>query len=218
MATAATQTGQQNQPTQVGTNPEGQPNQPSRAEATRGSQRSGLARRGGYAPLGFPLTPLDLFFNPFSLMRRMTEELDRSFGQSERAQASTGAVWAPAIEVSERDGKCVVRVELAGLKPEDVKLEITDDALVLQGERKVEREEDRGGIHRTEIRYGQFYRVVPLPEGAEADQVEAKFNHGVLEVTIPVSEPQSQRREIPIQTGSTSPEGGSQKPSSPKQS
>jgi HSP20 family protein len=115
--------------------------------------------------------------------------------------------------VSERDGEYVVRAELAGLKPEDVRLETTDDALILQGERKIEREEDRGDVHRTEIRYGQFYRVVPLPDGANTNQVVARFRDGVLEVTIPVSQQQAQRREIPIQTSSTSSEGGSQQQS-----
>jgi HSP20 family protein len=213
MATTATRTDQQNQPTRAETNPEGQQSQQSRAEVARGSQRGGLARRGGYAPLGVPFTPLDLLFNPFSVMRRMTEEMDRGLGPSERSRESASAVWAPAIEVSERDGKVFVRAELAGLKPEDVRLEMTDDALILQGERKVEREEDRGDVHRTEIRYGEFYRVVPLPDGANADQVEARFRDGVLEVTIPVSQQQAQRREIPIQSSSNSPEEGAQKQS-----
>jgi hypothetical protein len=92
MATTATQTNQQTQPTRADTNSEGQQSQQSRAEVARGSQRGGLARQGGYAPLGLSLTPLELLFNPFSLMRRMTEELDRSFGQSERSRGSTSAV------------------------------------------------------------------------------------------------------------------------------
>jgi len=95
----------------------------------------------------------------------------------------------------------VVRAELAGLKPDDVKLEIENDALVLHGERKYEREEEKGGVRRTEMRYGRFYRTIPLPEGANPDQARAKYENGVLEVTIPVSEPKNQRKQIPIQTG-----------------
>jgi HSP20 family protein len=172
-------------------------------EAVPGSQQQGtLARRTSF-PVSL-ITPMDFFrMNPFSLMRRMTEEMDRVFGEGGLARESAGdGLWSPAIEVSERDGNCVIRAELPGLKPEDVKLEIENDALVLQGERKIEREEEKGGVHRTEIRYGRFYRSIPLPEGANVDQARAKFENGVLEVTVPVPEHQSQRKQIPIQTSS----------------
>jgi HSP20 family protein len=124
------------------------------------------------------------------------------FGDGGQERQNTGdIVWAPAVEVSEREGNYVVRAELPGLKPEDVKLEIENDALVLQGERKVEREEDKGGVHRTEIRYGRFYRSIPLPEGANVAQARARFENGVLEVTVPVPEEKLQRKQIPIQSG-----------------
>jgi HSP20 family protein len=140
---------------------------------------------------------------PFSLMRRMTEEMDRVFGDTGLSRESAGdGLWSPAIEVSERDGNYVIRAELPGLKPEDVRLEIEDDALVLQGERRDEREQEEGGVRRTEIRYGRFYRSIPLPEGANIDQINAKFENGVLEVTVPVPQEQSQRKQIPIQSGS----------------
>jgi HSP20 family protein len=111
----------------------------------------------------------------------------------------------PAIEASERDGKYVVRAELPGLKPEEVKLVVKDNMLVLDGERKLEREEDRGGIHRTEIRYGKFHRVVPIPEGADVEQAKARFDNGVLEVTVPLPAQESRRREIPIEANSQQP-------------
>jgi HSP20 family protein len=93
-----------------------------------------------------------------------------------------------------------VHAELPGLKPEDVKVELTDNALVIQGERKYEHEENKSGVYRSERRYGQFYREIPLPQGANAEQVKAQFNNGVLEVTLPVPEPTSNRRRIPVQT------------------
>src|SRR5207237_6554258 len=107
--------------------------------AGRGSQQGTLARR-----MSFPVslvTPIDfLRMNPFSLMRRMTEEMDRVFGDTGLVRESAGdGLWSPAIEVSEREGNYVVRAELPGLKLEDVKLEIENDALVLQGERRDER-------------------------------------------------------------------------------
>jgi HSP20 family protein len=176
--------------------------QQSEGKEARGSQRETLARRATL-PASF-ITPTDFFrMNPFSLMRRMTEEMDRVFGEGGLAgRGRADGLWSPAVEVSEREGNYVVRAELPGLKPEDVKLEIENDALVLQGERRCEREEDKSGVHRTEIQYGQFYRSIPLPEGAKVEQARAKFDNGVLEVTVPVPAEQTQRKQIPIQTSS----------------
>ena len=171
-------------------------------EVARSSQSGGLSRRG-YDP--FFLNPREFFSaNPFSLMRRMSEEMDRIFGEFGFGRGqSEGSAWSPAIEVAERGGNYVVHAELPGLKPEDVKVELTDDALIVHGERKSEHEETRSGVRRSERRYGQFYRSIPLPEGVNAEQVRAKFENGVLEITVPVPQQQSNRREIPIQTGSS---------------
>ena len=112
----------------------------------------------------------------------------------------------PAIEMNERDGQLQVQTELPGLKPEDVKVEITDGALVIRGERKYEHEENKKGVYRSERRYGQFYREIPLPEGADVEQAKAQFNDGVLEIKVPVPEQMSKRREIPIASGSSTAE------------
>lgn len=172
-------------------------------EGAHASQQGTLARRVSL-PVGL-ITPMDFFrMNPFSLMRRMTEEMDRVFGDGgQEREGNRGIFWAPAVEVSQREGNYVVRAELPGLKPEDVKLEIENDSLVLQGERKCEREKEGGGVHRTEIRYGRFYRSIPLPEGVNGEQARAKFENGVLEVTVPVSGEKTQGKQIPIQAGST---------------
>jgi hypothetical protein len=74
---------------------------------------------------------------------------------------------------------------------------------------KFEHEEDQGGVHRTEVRYDRFYRVVPLPEGAKVDQARARFENGVLRMTVPVSEQQSQRRQIPVEASSAASAGTS---------
>lgn len=192
MATQTTTRDQQNQASHQG------------QLATRGSQQQGLsARRGIY------MTPAGLYrMSPFALMRRMSEELDRVFSESSGREQSERA-WAPAVEVTERDGNYIVRAELAGLAPQDVKVEITDDAIVLEGERKEEREEERGGTHVTERRYGRFYRAIPLPEGAKADQARAVLQNGVLEVTVPTEEQKGQRREVPIEGGAQSEAGAS---------
>lgn len=80
---------------------------------------------------------------------------------------------------------------------------VTDDALIIHGERKYEHEDRKGGVYRSERRYGQFYREIPLPEGAKTEQAKANFKDGVLEVVLSVPEAKSNRRTIPIESGSS---------------
>jgi HSP20 family protein len=175
-------------------------------EISRGS--SGLWLRPRRSEFPFAMTPFDLFrANPFSMLRRMSEEMDRMFQDSMWESAATGSRngWSPAIEVSQREGKFNIQAELPGLEPNDVKVEIENDSIVIQGERKTESEEKTGGVQRTERQYGYFYRSIPLPEGANADQAQAKFRNGILEVSVPVPEQASGRRSIPVQSEGTPP-------------
>jgi HSP20 family protein len=165
----------------------------------------GLSRSRDFDPLGWPVSTGEFFSNPFAVMRRMSEEMDRAFAQFYGQQGGGRggqSGWLPAIDVSERDNQLHVHAELPGLKPEDVKVEVTDDALVIRGERKYEHEHHIGKAYRSERRYGEFYREIPLPEGVNGEQARAQFRNGVLEVTIPVPQATSSRREIPISTES----------------
>jgi HSP20 family protein len=174
-------------------------------ERERGQRGARTARRGAYAPSMFALSPgAILSMNPFELMRRFTDELDRAFegiGIARGAGAGEIRMWTPSVEVFERDNNLVVRAELPGTDPGDVKIEMTDDGLVIEGERKREREERLEGGYRSEIEYGRFYRLIPLPEGANVDQAQARLNNGVLEVMIPMVEERRRRRSIPVETG-----------------
>jgi HSP20 family protein len=175
----------------------------------RGLQRqergTDVSRSRGWDPFGFSLNPADFFSaNPFSLMRRMSEEMDRTFG-SFFGQSSRGSgTWFPAIEVAEQNGQLQVHADLPGIKPEDVKVEVTNDSLILRGERRSENEQRSGGTYRSERRYGEFYREIPLPEGVNPDNAKAQFQNGVLEVTVPIPQQASSRRQIPIQSGDSS--------------
>ena len=172
-------------------------------------------RRG---EMGFPsffrTNPAELFsMNPFTLMRRLTEDMDRMFSSQGAMGAGGGGemgIWAPPVEVRESSGNLVVTAELPGLNKEDVKVEVTEDAIVIQGERKREVEEERHGIHRSERYYGAFYREIPLPQGVKADQAKAQFNNGLLEVTIPIPESARKTRQVPIEAGEERKAMGSQ--------
>jgi len=155
----------------------------------------------------FALSPSAIFgISPFELMRRFTDELDHAFeGLGLMRGADVGAreieMWTPSVEVFERDNNLVVRAELPGLDNEDVKVELTDDGLVIKGERRREQEERREGGYRSEIVYGRFYRLIPLPEGANIDQAQARMNNGVLEIMFPMAETRRQPRSITVESG-----------------
>jgi HSP20 family protein len=173
----------------------------------RGAERGPIARRRERAlarpsewfPSVFWRSPLEIFgMNPFSLMRQLSEEMDRTFGALwPEVAPETTAAWSPPVEITQRDDKMVISVELPGVKKEDLKVEVADGNLFIQGERKREAEEERGIIYRSERAYGNFFRCISLPEGARTDQAKAEFRDGVLEISVPI--PESQRaREIPI--------------------
>ena len=152
----------------------------------------GLNRWSGFEA---PLFRGSIFgVNPFALMRQFTEDMDRTFGKMPNGDA----LWSPAIEVKQKDGKLTVTAELPGLKKEDVKVNVTGDTLTLEGERKHEKEEKREGYYHSERSYGKFLRSIPLPEGAKTDQTSAQFKDGMLEITVPVPEvkPKSQQVQI----------------------
>ena len=99
----------------------------------------------------------------------------------------------------ERDNRLVAKVDLPGVKKEDVTVQVTDGHLVLSGERKQEKEEEKDNVYRTEREYGSFYRAVPLPEGVKLEDVKATFADGVLEVSVPLparAEPTVRKVEI----------------------
>jgi HSP20 family protein len=158
--------------------------------------------------------------SPFTFMRRFSEEMDRlfedfgfgrswlapTFGQNlfSRGFGESGqSVWSPQVEVFEREGQLVLRADLPGLTKEDVKVEVTNEAINISGERKSEHEEKREGYYRSERSYGSFYRSIPLPEGVNADDANATFRNGVLEITMQAPQRQTERsgRRLEIKEG-----------------
>jgi HSP20 family protein len=173
--------------------------------------QTGLARRDSFAPSFFG-------GSPFAVMRRFREEMDRlfdDFGFGRSLMPSFGrdlfsrtfgdlekSMWSPQVEMFERDGKLIVRADLPGLSKDDVKVEITGDAVTISGERRSEHEEKREGFFRSERSYGSFFRSIPLPEGVNADDAEATFNNGVLEVQMKAPEKRSTGRRLEIKDSS----------------
>jgi HSP20 family protein len=152
---------------------------------------------GTLAP--FFTRPLDLLStSPFALMRRFSEEMDQLFGSRIR-EGETGG-FLPPIEISEQKGKLMISADLPGIDKNDIKVELSDGNLVIQGERKRETETETAEMRRTERSYGRFYRSIPLPEGVNAEETRAQFKDGVLEISVPIPEGRG-RRLIPVETG-----------------
>jgi len=108
-------------------------------------------------------------------------------------------IWAPQVEVFERNQKFVVRVDLPGLKKEEVKIEVTHDELTVEGERKLEEEKKEEGLYRTERTYGKFFRRIEIPEYVKGEQAVATFKNGVLAIEMPVIPvPEVKKRTVEI--------------------
>lgn len=154
--------------------------------------------------------------SPFRTLERFADQMDRifedfGFGRSPfggsnwfgAPQRAMPQLWAPDIEISQRDNELVLRADLPGLTKDDVSIDVTDDGITISGERRQEQEAERGGVYRSERTYGIFRRTIPLPEGAMADQAKASFKNGVLEITMPAPPEQVTRgRRLTITEGS----------------
>lgn len=153
--------------------------------------------------------------SPFSLIRRLSEDMDLLFGQLLGGSGAVGALlsraeiqWIPALEVEERDGKLVVQADLPGLGAEDVTVEVDEGLLTISGERRAERVVGDDGRRRTERGYARFSRGIVLPDGALSDEIRAAFRNGVLEITVPLPHSTAHGRRIAIERSSREGNGG----------
>ena len=143
---------------------------------------------------------------PFGMMRRFFDDFDRMFEgfgfPSTERLGSWGMLegFAPHIDVFERDGKFVVSADLPGMNKDDVKVDIAEDSILIEGERKHEHEEHEEGVYRSERSYGHFRRQIPLPQGVKPDTAQANFKNGVLEITLEAPQLTKNRRRIQIQS------------------
>jgi HSP20 family protein len=187
-----------------------------------GWQAPGTGQQGSGAGLqarraGMPTAPYYGAFggSPFSMLRRMREDMDRlfdsfgswrsglptEFGQAGLpGNATEGAwgLWAPHIDVREHDGKLIIAADLPGVRKDEVNVEITPEAVTIQGERRRESTTDERNYYRSERSYGNFYRTIALPEGAEADTASATFHDGVLQIELQLPRQQAKGRKLEI--------------------
>jgi HSP20 family protein len=171
-------------------------------------RQSALTRRGEERDIQRP-RPSEWSGSPFHAIERFADDMDRmfdrmfedfGFGRRGRGRARGEhalEAWTPQVDVVQKDDRLTIRADLPGLSKEDIKVEVTDTALTMYGERRGMHEEEQEGVFRRERTFGTFYRTIPLPEGALTDQAKAEFRDGVLEITIPAP-PASKGRRLQI--------------------
>jgi HSP20 family protein len=108
--------------------------------------------------------------------------------------------WTPALDVHEDKDNFIVRVELPGMKREDIDVSLHDGALSISGERKTEKKYEEAEVYRTERFFGKFQRTVTLPVPVAPDKVKAQYKDGILTVTLPKTE-EAKPKQIDVNVG-----------------
>lgn len=120
-------------------------------------------------------------WEPFAELGELRTRFDRMLGDigGERP-------WAPAMDVVHEDGSLIIRADIPGIKPEEVKIEVEDDILTVSGAHEESTEEKDKNYLRRERRYGSFSRSMALPSGVDVKKIKAQTKDGVVEVAIPL--------------------------------
>jgi HSP20 family protein len=122
-------------------------------------------------------------------------------GQQQGSGRATATAWAPALDISERKDAYLVTVELPGVEADDLEITMEDGLLTIQGERQFTSESSsEEQFHRIERRYGAFRRSITLPAQVQAEQIEASFDNGVLQIVVPKME-EAKPKRIQVRPG-----------------
>ncbi|RKY00491.1 MAG: Hsp20/alpha crystallin family protein [Spirochaetes bacterium] len=134
--------------------------------------------------------------DPFDILDRISEmfdfdyeDFDRIFELPERFISTWGLYegeWSPALDMYEDDDAYFVKIDLPGMEPEEIDIQVTEDVLTIKGERKQPDEEtEKARCQRDERYYGTFHRTVPLNIPVDTENVDAKMKDGILYITLP---------------------------------
>jgi HSP20 family protein len=127
-------------------------------------------------------------FDPFNELEGIETRLNRLFGDLPARRSEEGGFfsnWAPAVDIHETDAEYTVKADLPDVKKEDVKVELENGVLTVEGERRQEKEEKGKKCHKVERAYGRFLRRFVLPTEIDAAKVNAEFKDGVLNIRLP---------------------------------
>ena len=141
-----------------------------------------------------PMTPLGIRGSRWfdDLRTEMDDLLSQFFGAEDGGRGAL--TFAPQANVAETERDYEITLDLPGMKPEDVNVELKENQLWISGERKHEAEEKGKTYHRIERSYGQFRRVIPLAAQVKTDAIEAEYHDGVLKIVVPKHEAAQPKR------------------------
>ncbi|HLO86796.1 MAG TPA: Hsp20/alpha crystallin family protein [Nostocaceae cyanobacterium] len=130
--------------------------------------------------------------DPFRDIDTLQRQINRLFERMLPTDGGerVGLVFVPLAELEETDEALNLKLEVPGIDPKDINVEVTADSVSITGERKSETTTEREGYTRSEFRYGRFQRIIPLPTTVQNDQVRADYKDGILRLTLPKAEPE----------------------------
>jgi HSP20 family protein len=143
-------------------------------------------------------------WDPFRELTALQTEVNRLFSRTGNGDVTERQSWTPSVDVIETDDTIELKAELAGMDPKDINIEVQDNVLTVSGERRFEEEVKEDKYYRIERRYGSFTRAIALPQTADESKIQAKYENGVLEVTIPKTEV-AKPKKISVAVGSSKP-------------
>lgn len=124
-------------------------------------------------------------WQPIREITSLQREMDRLFSEfSDRDEERAVTAFIPAAELKTDRDRIYLHLEVPGLAPAEIEVEVSANSVTVTGERKEEASTEADGIKRSEFRYGKFYRVINLPEKVQQDGVEAKYENGLLKLTF----------------------------------
>lgn len=145
-------------------------------------------------------------WNPFAELEEMLDRYSRTPGQARltgrdgQQEVMRKGDWAPAVDITEDSDAYIIKAELPGVERNDVRVQVNDGVLTLQGERHAEKEEKDKKVHRVERFYGNFARSFTLPDNVDEEQIQADYKDGMLTLRLPKSEKAKPRSiEVKVQ-------------------
>lgn len=139
-------------------------------------------------------------WDPWPELRAMQDQMDRLLEKSKDRAAGEPleqGSWQPSVDIYEDDHEVVVKMEVPEVEQDDIDVQIEEHTLVIQGVRRLEKEEKKENYQRIERSYGNFRRVFALPAAVDADRISARCDKGVLKVVLPKKN-QGKPRQIEI--------------------
>ncbi len=128
-------------------------------------------------------------FREMEMLRRQMNQLFYDLSEANNGESNTSqsarTAWVPAVELHDKGSELLLRAEIPGVEGKDLNIQVMQDAVLIAGEHRYEKRSESNGNVRSELRYGSFQRVIPLPAKVQNQQVKADLKDGILTLNLP---------------------------------